>query len=313
MGAACAGALAPWMSACTQSSALRVGLHPWIGYETLTLARDFRWMPPEIELRRGKSVQDSIAGLQSGALDAACMTLDEMLKLRSTGIPLTVALVFDVSAGADVVLARAGIQKLPDIAGKRIAVEANAVGALVLSKLLEAAKLRLADVTVVNLSVEAHAQAWHDGVVDVAVGYPPFSYALELEGAHPIFDSREMPDMIFDVLAVRSDRVDEKSALAHGLVAGHFRGLAHLHGNRQDALFRIAAIQGVQPEVVQKSLAGVVLPSLQANREYLMAHTGHLLKGAKRLCEVMVRERLLERPDDLGQFVSTAWLPQNDA
>lgn len=312
MGAASLSGVVPMLAACGYEKPITVGLHPWIGYETLTLARDFKWLPDGVQLKRGNSAEDSIAGLKDGTLDAACLTLDEMFALRAAGIALTAALVFDVSAGADMVLARPEVRTLADMAGKRIAVEANAVGALVLSEFLRHAKLSSSAVSVVNLSVEEHAAAWKARKVDAAVSYEPFSSALEQEGGRRIFDSRQMPDMIFDVLAVRSDRVAPQSTLVRALVDGHFRGLAHMNGNRQDALFRIAATQGVQPEIVQKALAGVVLPSLEANREYLMVNSGRLFAGAKRLCVLMEQQGLLARADDLQQFASPVWLPKNE-
>jgi NitT/TauT family transport system substrate-binding protein len=314
VGGAAAATLAalPWLTGCTSGGPLRVGIHPWIGYETLNLAREFNWLPAEVELQRGKSSADSLAGLIAGTLDAACLTLDEALEVRANGVELTVALVFDVSAGADVVMVRPSIAKLAGLAGKRIGVEQNTLGDLVLGKLLEAAGLNAADVHVVNLSVDKQPQAWRNNEIDAAVTYEPLASELERAGALRLYDSRQMPDLIFDVLAVRADVGRARSELLQQLIAGHFRGLAHVHSNRQDALFRIAARQGVVPEVVQKALSGVVMPSLEANRGYLAGNAARLIRAAQTLSALMVQRGKIKAADSMLNLTSPAWLPAND-
>ena len=118
---------------------MAVGIHPRPGYEPLLLARAFGWLPDGVRLREGHTAGDSVAALQAGELDAATLTLDEVLAVRASGIALTIVLVFDSSVGADMVMARPSIRALADIAGRRVAVERGAVGEIVLQKLLEAA------------------------------------------------------------------------------------------------------------------------------------------------------------------------------
>lgn len=306
-------AAAPWLAACAPSGPLAVGIHPWIGYETLPLAREFAWLPAGVELVEGKSMSDTQAALQAGKLDAACLTLDEVLVARAAGVPLTVALVFDVSAGADVVLARPGIRSLGALAGKRIGFEHNALGALVLSRLLEAAGLPAAAVTLLDLPPDRQVAAWRKGEVDAVITYEPIATLLRRDGAERLFDSRLIPDTIFDVLAVRRDRAGGQRAAIKALVASHYRALKHLQTNRQDAIYRIAARQKTTPEEVQLSLGGVVLPSLDANRAYLASHDGRLAGAARTLARLMIERRQLRREDDLAGLFSSEWLPHGAA
>ena len=96
-------------------------------------------------------------------------------------------------------------------------------------------------------------------------------------------------------------------------MAGHFRALGHLQTNRQDAIYRIAARQKISTEEVQLSLAGIVLPSLDANRGYLGGQDLRLPRAAKTLSTLMVERRLLAREDDLAGLFSSAWLPRDVA
>lgn len=308
LGALC---LAPLLPACTASRPLTVGIHPWIGYETLFLAREFKWLPATVQLQETKALSDTAVAMLEGKLDAACLTLDEVLRVRAAGIPLCVALVFDVSAGADLVLARPAIRSLAALAGRRIGLEQNALGFLMLGKLLESAGLPLAAIIPVDCPPERQLSAWQNNEVDAIITYEPVATLLQRQGAKRLFDSRQLPDTIFDVLVVRNDRTKGRSTPLKALVKGHFLGLTHLQTNRQDAIYRIAVRENISPAEVQQVLAGVTLPSLAANREYLATHDGRLLKPAKELSAIMVRQGLLQREDSLDELITSAWLPVN--
>lgn len=305
-------AAVPWLSACSQQRPLVVGIHTWVGYETLHLAHDFNWLPAAVQLHDTREMSDSAAALQSGQADAACMTLDEVLRLRAAGLPLGVVLVFDISAGADVVLARKGIRTLADLAGKRIGLEQNALGALMLEKLLETAKLPASAVTLIDCATDKQLQAWLANKVDAVITFEPTATLLLREGAQRLFDSRQMPDLIFDVLAVNTDRVKGREAALAALVAGHFRGLAHLRSNRQDAIYRIATRENISPNEVQMVLGGVVLPSLDANREYLSVSDNRLMRAARTLSTLMVSRGMLQHEDALDNLITQAWLPHEE-
>jgi NitT/TauT family transport system substrate-binding protein len=244
--------------------------------------------------------------------DAACLTLDEVLRARVAGIPLTVILVFDVSAGADMVLARPAIKTLKDLAGKRIGVEKSALGALIFEKILELSGLPASAITLVDLPPEQLLEAWRTGRIDAAIAYEPSATHLAREGAVRIFDSRQMPDTIFDVLAVRSDRITHNHEMLEHLLVAHFKALEHLQTNREDAMYRIAARQGISPEDVRQALSGVILPSLPTNRSYLVPADSHLMRAATMLSALMARRDLLVHEDTLQGLIHADILPHTD-
>jgi len=310
LGAFCLSSLSP---ACTSARPLKVAICPWIGYEAIYLARDFKWLPVSVQLYETKSLSESAAALRDGSVDAACLTLDEILQARAAGVPLTVVLVFDVSAGADAVVARPDIRTATDLAGQRIGVEHNALGFLMLDKLLETAGLTASALTVIDCPPDRQLEAWQAGEVDAVISYEPTVTLLQRQGASLLFDSRQVPDTIFDILAVRNDRAGGLRDALKALVAGHFRGLAHMQTNRQDAIYRIAARESISPDEVVKALAGVMLPSLSANREYLVSREGRLLPPARNLSSLMVKSGLLKQEDALDSFMASTWLPRNEA
>lgn len=301
----------PWWAGCSQAAALKVGIHPWVGYETLELASEFKWLGTGVELVRTADLSASALALRAGQVDAACLTLDEVLHLRSLDVPVTMGLVFDVSAGADALLVRPGIERLADLSGKRVGVESGALGVLMLDGVLKTAGLAASAVQVLELPPERQLTAWRQREVDALVCYEPTATLLQREGARRLFDSRQMPDVILDVLAVRSDRVSGRNAQIRELVSAHFRGLKHLQVSRQDAVYRIAQRQKMTPQEVGQGLAGVYLPTLEANRQYL-APAGRLQSAAQTVSSLLVSSGLLKRAVDLTDIGNAQWLPHDD-
>lgn len=303
---------AAWLAAYSRSQPLVVAVHPWIGYESLSLAQELGWLPHEVALRHGHSTADSMAALQAGTVDAATLTLDEVLLLRAAGTPLTVVLIMDSSNGADELLTRPQITTLAALAGKRIGYEPTAVGALVLSEVLARAGLASGDVTLIHLPPTGQLAAWNAGEVDAVITYAPTATLLKHAGATPLFDSRQMPDTIFDVLAIRRDRIAGRETALRALLKAHFMALDHLRHSRPDALHRIATRQRISPEDVEQALGGVTLPDLAGNR-YALGPGSRFQSATQRLNELMVERGILANPDPLDHINSPAYLPTPDA
>ena len=299
------------MQGCAPALPLRLGTHPWIGHEPLLLARDLRWLPPEVQLQPARSARESVVGLQEGRLDAATLTLDETLTARAAGVPLTAVLVLDTSSGADALLARPGIDTLADLRGRRVAVERSAVGELMLVKILDAAGMTAADLQVVALPIADQPAAQHRGQIDAAISYEPMASRLQRQGWRRLFDSRAIPDTIFDVLAVRRDRLDGRRSAVEAAVRAHLRGLAHLRINRPDATYRIASRNDMQPAEVAQALAGVALPDLSHNKR-LLAPSASMAAASQALNRLMTDKRLLPHPDDLVQLFDPGCLPDEE-
>ena len=299
------------LSGCSGPAPLRVGIAPWIGYETLPLAERLGWLPVGVELRATESISASVAALAAGTLDAAGLTLEELLLARAAGSDLSAVLVFDVSAGGDMLLARPEVPSIFALRGRRVGFEGTTLGPLVLSRALASAGLTLRDVERLRLPPEAQVAAWREGRLDAVVTYGPVAILLQREGARRLFDSRQMPNAIVDVLAVRRDRLDHPAL--PDLIRAHFLALNHLEHNRDDGLYRIADRQQVAFADARAALAEITLPDLTGNRD-LLREQGPLERIAGELSDLMVTEGLLPAPADLeglfeGRFLWSVRMP----
>lgn len=297
------------LAGCSKSGPLAFGLHPWIGYEPLYLAENFGWLPKSIVLRTGSSSSDSMAGLLSGELGGAALTLDETIRVWSQGTELVVVAVANVSAGADVLVVRPPIAELADLSGQRIAVEQNGVSGILLLKVLEVAGLTRDDIVAVDLPVSQHPEAWARGEVDASVCYEPTASALQREGGVRLFDSSDMPETIFDVLVVTRDTADRNPGTVRDLIGAHFSGLQHLVRSPHDAVYRVASRQGIGPVDVRNALATVMLPDLAANQRYLAA-SGRVETMARSLSRLMLSEGMISSEPGFQRLCDPAFLPR---
>jgi NitT/TauT family transport system substrate-binding protein len=289
---------------------LGVGVQTWAGFQFLTLADRRGWYADQaLELVRFESSDATVAALRAGVIDAATLTLDEAIRLRAQGVDVQVVLVCDVSAGADVVLARPGIGNLADLRGRRLGVETTALGVLMLAETLRAAGLRAADVTVVQIE-EDHYRAWHRGGLDAVLSYGASAERLEQEGLVLLADSRSFRQTIVDVLAVRRDRGLEYRSELRALVDGHFRALELWRQNPIDASYELGPLLDTRPEDVRSVFKGIDLPDLAANHRWLDAPATEMTATAQRVADVLTATGSLERAPHLDGLFTAHYLPK---
>ncbi len=286
----------------------------WVGYEPLFFARREGWLDDKlVKLVETSSTTASLQALAEGKVDGAALTLDEVLKARTTGLPLAVVMVFDVSAGADMLIARPGMQKLADLKGRKIGFEEGTDGELMLTEVLQTAGLSKNDVKLISLTHDKQRAAWLAGQIDALVTYEPVAGQLLAQGAIKLFDSRQIPNTIVDVLAIRSDALDYRHATAiRHLLSAHFRALDHLHRNPHDAAYRMATHLGLPADEVLPSFKGLLLPDVTNNRLLLTGSPPPLLDTARKVSALMVQGNLLPHNDPLTALIRPDFLPTNN-
>jgi NitT/TauT family transport system substrate-binding protein len=304
-----AALISPGLAACSAPVApLRVGCIVFPGYEDLFLARELGLL----DERRVRLVEllantDTLRALAAEQLEAAAMTLDELMTARADGVDLRAVLVFDVSDGADVVLAKAPIS-LATLAGKRVAVEDGAMGAVMLSALLDAAGLQAQQIRLVHMTLDRSEELFASGGVDVVVTADPWAARMEKHGAQRIFDSRAIPGRIVDVLAVRADALQSHAAALRHLLSSHFAARKLMHDAPQRCTELMAARLQTPAAEVQALFRGLQLPDLAQNRAMLTAG-GTVDQTAGALQKIMQGAGLLPATPDLAALAEPRFLP----
>lgn len=306
------GAIVASCSAGPPPPPLRVGVNPWPGYSPLYLARSLDYYPEgTVQLVDLPSTTEVTRAYRNGDLDVVAIPLDELLQIAATRPQIRAIVVADISAGGDVILGRAPARSMQDLRGKRVGVESSALGAYVLARALQIANMNVADVQVVPLSIAEQEQAFRDGHIDAVVTFDPVRSQLVQAGAVTLFDSRQMPGEIVDVLAAEAPLLDQRLEDIQGLVQGWSRAVAYLKENPKDAMRRMAPARGMTPERLQQALQLLHTPS--APEVYTMLNAqgqGSLVPTLERLGRMMVDHQLLSAvPPNSASLLDPRALP----
>ncbi|WP_304914616.1 ABC transporter substrate-binding protein [Hydrogenophaga sp.] len=283
---------------------LVVGMNSWVGYDPLVLARDRNLIDTtQIKVVELTSSTEAMRGFRNGLIDAAALTLDEALRLAHEGQDLRVVAMLDASAGADAVVARPGIESLEALRGETIAVERSAVGALMLTRLLQEAGLRPADVNVLNLEASLHLEVLNNGKAGAAISYQPLVGALKNAGFHVVFDSTGLSEELFDVLVVRASTLKERPGQVDALIAGWRDGLDALTGDRPSVAADMARGSDMTPDQYLETLGGLVFYDPAASLQLLAGQPPPLVHGAQRLVQTLIAAGLLDQEPDWGRLI----------
>lgn len=287
---------------------MRVGSLVFPGYEFLFLARELGFLDSSlIKLVEMRANTETLRALASDQLEAAALTVDELMSARAEGVDMVVLAILDASVGADAVLARPGV-KLESLKGKRIGVEDGAVGGVMLAALLEAANLSPQSIQKVSVDLPSSETAYEKGEVDVVIAAEPWVSRMEQKGAVRIFDSKRIPNRIFDVLAVRRPVIETYGDALNRLVRGHFEAQAYFRAQPLEAAALMAPRLGVSASEVGGLFKGLLLPNATENRA-LLEPRGAFDAMTRDLQKFMTESGLMRQTVPLTDFVDTRFLP----
>lgn len=281
---ACTGML----GGCMRERRLEVATCPWAGFELEWLAQDRRLVDTNrYHMDRQTEHSAVLDLLQRGAVPAATLGLEQVLRARAAGLGIEVALLIAVSRGADGLIARAPLVSVSELAGKRIALDGSAAASLLLERSLAEAGVPLSAVQVVPLPADIDA-AWASSEVSVVVTHEPILSRLEARGGNRLADTAHMPPFMLDVVAVRSDLGGDAHAGVREVVRAYLLGRQLLRSNPFDAAYRLAARLGMSHEEVLGLFRRLLLPDLDYNRRLLSAGSD-LAASCQPLAELMRR------------------------
>lgn len=302
--------LATFLVACGPAPVgpLKVGLNPWVGYDPLVLARDKGLVDArKVKVVELSSSSDSLRQFRNGQLDAAALTLDEALRLADAGEDIRIIAVLSMSAGADVVMARQDIRSPADLRGRHIAVERTTVGALMLQRLLQAGGLAMGDVFVHNMEASQHLSALRSGLVEAAVTFEPLAGTMRAEGFRSVFDSRQMPGEIADVIVVHARTLASRPDQVLELARGWRRGLEVFQKEPQLSAELLSAGVDLSPADYLSTLKGLQFVDGRENRALLGGQPRLLGQRVEGLALTLQMMGLLRDRPDWGLLLEEDW------
>lgn len=285
---------------------LMVGVNTWVGYDPLVLARDREAIDAlKVKVVELVSSAEAVRHLRNGLLDAAGLTLDEALRLVDSGFGVRIVALLDTSAGADMVVAAPRITSLQQLRGEAIAAEDATVATLMLERLLRKARLRQDDVTVVRMDATQHLTALLSDRVAAAVSYAPMNGPIQALGYRPIFDSREMPGQIVDVLVVRNEVLEERPEAVDALMGVWAAGLNVMQLDPQGAAASMAPGAELTPAQYRSVQQGLRFYSPAESLALLSGQPPLLAQQSSDMAQLLQELGLLREPPNWANLIDT--------
>jgi len=276
---------------------LRIGTNVWIGSEPLYLAREMGYMDPtQVQLVEYPSASEVLRAFRNQAIDGMVISLDELFGLAADGLKPRVVLVVDVSHGADVIVGRKEMKSMHDLKGRSIAVESGALGAFVLSRALAVNNMQASDVNVVHLETNEQAAAFEKGTVDGAVTFDPYRAKMLNAGGTTLFDSKQIPGEIVDLVAVRAEALEKHPKLVDAMLKGWFRAFDYMKQNPLDAAKRMGTRQQTSGEQFLAAQGGLHIPTREENLDMIGGAKPQLVTTGSKLMSLMLDAKLLSAP-----------------
>jgi NitT/TauT family transport system substrate-binding protein len=225
---------------------VKLGTVAWIGYTPFYIAAEkdmFAKYGVKVTLQDFADPALIPAALQSGGLQGAMYTYDQVVTLVATGHDFKVVMPIDYSNGGDAVVASTAITDMGQLKGKKVAYPFSTCDNLLVVYGLEKAGLTEADIDGLDTTPENVAAALASGVPAGSTYEPNITKILKMGDGkqyHVILDSSAAPGLITDILYFSGDYIKANPTAVDGVIHGYLDALAFMKTNPDEA-YAIAA------------------------------------------------------------------------
>jgi NitT/TauT family transport system substrate-binding protein len=308
-----AAAAAPSAAAPTPAAggALTVAYSDWPGWVAWEVAIQKGWFKEagvNVEFKWFEYVP-SMEAFSAGKVDAVCMTNGDALVTGATGGKSVSIIMNDYSDGNDMIVAKPGITSVAQLKGKTIGVEVGFVDHLLLLHALKAANLKESDVKLKNVKTDETPQALKSGDVDAIGAWQPSSGAAlkEVPGSKPIFTSKDVPGLIYDVLAVSPKSLAERRAdwVKIAKVWDKVATFVNDEKNLDEAAKIMSARVGLTPDAYKAIMKGTHIMGLtEAKKHWAKADGLTSIYGSNKIVdEFNVKNTVYKAPEKTAEYL----------
>jgi NitT/TauT family transport system substrate-binding protein len=298
---ACAFALAcvPSLNTTSAHAEEQVSLATvaWIGYAPFYVAVEkkmFEKYGVKVELKDFEDPALIPAALQSGGIQGAMYTYDQVINLVANGNAFRAVMPIDYSNGADAVVALKSIKTMADLKGKKVAYPFATCDNLLVAYGLQKAGLTEADVEGLDTTPENVAAALVGGAAAGATYEPNISKILKLDvngGYHTIYTSAVAPGLITDILYFSTDYIAKNPKTIQAVIKGYIDGMAFLKAHPDEAYPIVAKYFSTTVDDVKEQAKGAYNIPVSEMAGYFTPHDDakSLFTSGKLIADVLIK------------------------
>ncbi len=298
-GAACAQALPK----------VTIAMSGWTGFAPLSLAEKagiFKKNGVDVTIKFIPQ-KDRHLAVASGDVQCAATTVETYVSWAAAGVPLVQVVQLDKSYGADGLAARASINKIGDLKGKNVGVDAPGTASYFgLAWILMKNGMTLKDVNLVTLSPQAAATAFVAGQNDAAMTYEPYLSTVRDNPASGkiIATTLEYP-MVMDTLGCSPKFVKENARLVQLMVNSYFEAVDMIKA-QPDKSFEIMGSAVKQTgEQFKKSQAFLRWQDKASNQKFFAGELQAFMKDAS---QILLAAGVIKQVPDMAPLVDASFI-----
>lgn len=296
------------LSACNPyERPLTVGAAPWPNFEFLFLAKELNYLPDNkyslFELPSSTSV---IQAFQTGKLDVAFLSLDEVLTLVALGIDLNIVSVVGQSIGGDALLVKPEIKTLEELKWRSIGYENKAAGALLLDEVFTLSGLNNQTIQLFEVKQNEAKDIYMQGHIDALIVREPEKQQLLQLGARELVNSKLLQQRITHLVVVRKEILESKEDQITLLLKNYYKAHQYYLSNENDAVTTMSVRLQIYPYLLKKSFEGTLFVEPKDALVRLSGAPSNIELQANQLSKFMTQKNMLGKiPNDFKSIIST--------
>ncbi len=252
----------------------------------------------EAEIITFPSLVQRMQAVASGAVDVGNGGLSATMQLATKGFPM--AVLADGCDGGWMLLARKGIDKMADLAGKKIGVQNGSIGLVSLNWKLREEGLA-GKTEILFLDNQDMPVPLARGDVDAICCFEPYCTFAELNGfGHKLWVPYDTPMGKTNLGFVASiPFITKEPALTRTLVQAHVKATETMKAHPDIAIATTIKQFNMSPEVAEASTKNL----------FFNADSGPVFQsGLKALAGMMVQDKMLDTEPNWSEFINTSFI-----
>ncbi|HRD85035.1 MAG TPA: ABC transporter substrate-binding protein [Rubrivivax sp.] len=304
-------AMALASSAAAQDTKVGIGISGWTGFAPLTLAREagiFKKNGLEVSIKKIPQ-KDRHLAIASGDIQCAATTVETWIVWNANGVATTQIFQLDKSYGADGMVVKPAIASIKDLKGRTVAADAPGTATyFTLAWMLKKNGMSIKDVTVVNLSPQAAANAFIAGTaqIDAGMTYEPFLSAVRAkpEAGRIIATTLDYP-MVMDTFGCTPRFLADNPKAAQALADSYFQALDMIKADPKKSFEIMGADVKQSGEQFENSQKYLRWQDKAANQKFF---AGEHATFSKEAADLLLEAGIIRQIPDLSKLADTRFI-----
>ncbi len=302
-------ALAVLTPAAAQDAKVVMGISGWTGFAPLTLAKEagiFKKNGVDVTIKKIPQ-KDRHLAIASGDIQCAATTVETYIVWNANGVPITQVLQLDKSYGADGLAARNNIQKVADLKGKTVGVDAPGTTSYFgLAWILKKNGMTIKDVNVATMSPQAAAQAFVAGQNDAAMTYEPYLSTVrdKPEAGKIIATTLDYP-MVMDTFGCTPKFIKENPKAVKAMVDSYFEAVEMIKKDPAKSYEIMGADVKQSGEQFAKSASYLRWQDKAANQKFF---GGEIQAFSREAADLLLEVGTIKSRPDINTIIDTQYI-----